>query len=53
MGWECGKFVGRAQVHIWYWCGTLKERDHFENQGVNENDSITKDVKEIFSGSLD
>ena len=37
-------------MRIWYWCGSLKERDHFENQGVNENVSIIMDVQEIFSG---
>jgi hypothetical protein len=40
MGWECGKAGGRALVHIRYWRGNLKEREHFETQSVNGEDSV-------------
>jgi len=49
MRWECGTFEDRAQLHMRYWRGNLKERVHFENQSVNGEGSIIMFVQEMFS----
>jgi len=35
MGGACSTYGGRGEVHTVLWCGNLKERDHFENPGVD------------------
>ena len=31
MGGAC---MGRREMHTWFWCGNLKERDHLEELDV-------------------
>ena len=51
--WECGMFEGRAQLHIRYWRGKLKERDYFGNQSLIGEGSIIMDVQEMISCDMD
>jgi hypothetical protein len=35
--------MGRREMHTGFWCGSLRERDHFEDLGVdgrNYNESV-------------
>jgi len=50
---ECDMFEGRAQLHIRYWRGKLKERDYFGNQSLIGEGSIIMDVQEMISCDMD
>ena len=36
MGGACSTYGGKAEVYAGFWWGNLRERDHFEDPGVNE-----------------
>ena len=36
MGGACSTYGGRREVHAGFWWGNLKEREHFEDTGVDE-----------------
>jgi hypothetical protein len=27
--------LGRGEIHTWFWCGNLRERDHWGDPGVD------------------
>ena len=35
MGGTCSMYGGRGEVHIGFWWGYLRERDHLGDPGVN------------------
>jgi hypothetical protein len=38
---------GTGKMHIEFWCGSLRKRDHFEGPGVDVKVKIKIDLKEI------
>jgi len=35
IGWACGTYRKRGEVHTGFWWGNLRERGHLENPGVD------------------
>ena len=35
MGWTCGTYCARGEVHVRFWWGNLKEGDHLEQLRVD------------------
>jgi hypothetical protein len=34
MGGACGS-TGRREMHVWFWLGNLRERDHLKDLGID------------------
>jgi hypothetical protein len=43
--------LGRGEVHIAFWWGHLRERDHLGDPGVEDN--IKMDLQEVGCGVMD
>ena len=50
MGGSCCKYGGEAYTGFWW--GNQRERDHLEDQGVDE-DNIRMDLQEVRCGGVD
>ena len=36
MGWACSAYGGRGEAYTGFWWGSLRERDHLGDPGVDE-----------------
>jgi hypothetical protein len=45
--------MGRRGSCIGFWCGNLRERKHWGDTGVGEEDNIRTDLQEVGCGDMD
>jgi hypothetical protein len=43
----------RREVYIEFWWGNMRERDNFEDQGIERKDNIKMDRQEVGCGCME